>query len=72
MLIAEWSGRREGWRGERKTVMEKRVIGGQRRRLSREECERKEGREGEKREKEGRKKGELCLSQRRAEPEGEG
>lgn len=52
--------------------MEKRVIGGQCRRLSREECERKEGREGEKREKEGRKKGELWLSQRRAEPEGEG
>lgn len=52
--------------------MEKRVIGDQCRRLSREECERKEGRKGGREEGEGRKKGELFLSQRRAEPEGEG
>lgn len=36
--------------------MEKRVIGGQCRRLSREECERKEGRKGGREEGEGRKK----------------
>lgn len=48
--------------------MEKR-IGGQCRRLSGKECERKEGREAG---TERRKERELCLSQRQAEPEGEG
>lgn len=53
--------------------MEKRVIGGQRRRFSREECERKEGRKGGRerrgRRKEERKENFACLKDEQSQRE---